>query len=110
MVVVPAKPAAPAPEKMPEKGGAALPAPAYMVVTLPADAKLTVDDTLTTSTSGQRTFVTPPIDSDKVYYYTLKAETVRDGKTLTATQRVAVQGGRQSTITLDLQPAAVASR
>lgn len=83
----------------PEAGAAA---PATIVVSLPAEAKLSIDDRMTVSTSAVRTFATPALEAGKEYYYTLKAEVVRDGKTVTSTERVAVRAGQTSRITLDV--------
>jgi uncharacterized protein (TIGR03000 family) len=70
-------------------------------VTLPADARLMVGDHLTTSTSSERRFITPPIPSGSEGYYTLKAEIVRNGQTITAVQRVAVRAGQETPVTFD---------
>src|SRR5438067_10787450 len=61
------------------------PAPATIVVFLPADARLTIDDTPTRSTSNLRAFVTPPLEPGKVYHYTLRAESIRDGRPISVT-------------------------
>src|SRR5205823_11966785 len=66
-----------------EKKTSVEPAPATIVVTLPTEAKLTVDGNPTTSTSDRRVFVSPALDRGMEYFYTLKAEVVRDGKTET---------------------------
>src|SRR5260370_3316451 len=50
-------------------------APAVIQVTLPADARLTVDGHPTTSTSENRTFVTPALP-DGEFQYTLRPDTV----------------------------------
>lgn len=100
--VAPAPPApAPAPKKKEEAGNA----PATIFVSLPADAQLTIDDAATTSTSANRVFATPSLENGREYYYTLKAQVTREGKVLTATQRVAVRSGEATRITLDI-PAA----
>jgi uncharacterized protein (TIGR03000 family) len=78
-----------------------LPAPATLVVELPADAKLTIDDAPTTSTSAVRTFVTPDLAPEKDFSYTLKAEIVRDGRTLTLTEKVGVRAGEQTRVSLE---------
>src|SRR5437667_464985 len=73
-------PAPPKPEKVkapkPEKG-AITPAPATILVSLPAEAKLTVDGTTTTSTSATRLFVSPALEQGKEYFYTLQADLTR---------------------------------
>jgi uncharacterized protein (TIGR03000 family) len=75
-------------------------AQASLVVNLPADATLTIDDEATTSTSGNRVFVTPPLESGKEFHYTLKARVVRDGKVQTTTRQVAVRAGEVSSVEL----------
>jgi uncharacterized protein (TIGR03000 family) len=52
-----------------------------LIVTLPADAKLYVDDKLTTTTSERRVFNSTALADGEEHYYILRAEVVRDGKT-----------------------------
>ncbi|MCI0460152.1 MAG: TIGR03000 domain-containing protein [Gemmataceae bacterium] len=85
------------------------PAPASLVVTLPADARLTIDGNQTTSTSGERTFVTPDLQQGRNFQYTLVAEVNRGGERQTVTQRVTVRAGEETRVQLQI-PAAVASR
>jgi len=87
-----------------------LSAPASIIVSLPADARLTVDDTVTKSTSATRLFATPALESGKEFHYTLKAEGVRDGKTYTAIRRVAVRAGEETRVTLDIPATTLAQR
>jgi uncharacterized protein (TIGR03000 family) len=75
---------------------------ATIVVTLPAEAKLTIDGKATTSTSQERAFVTPPLTPGKTYHYTLRAEMERDGRPVTQTKDVIVRPGRESRVNLDL--------
>jgi uncharacterized protein (TIGR03000 family) len=84
-------------------------APATLLVTLPADARLTVDGQPTRSTSGERTFETPPLPTDKDFSYTLKAEITRDGHPVTVTRHVTVRGGEESRVDITF-PEATASR
>src|SRR5262249_37285768 len=81
----------PAP-KLEEKKGAALDQ-ARLIVELPADARLYVDDRPTTTTSERRVFNSPRLEEGQTYYYILRAEVVRDGKTLSETKRVLVHAG-----------------
>ena len=74
---------------------------ATLVVRLPAEAKLTVDDQPTTSKSDRRTLISPPLFNGKEYYYTLKAEVIRDGKPISETRRVTVRAGRESEVKFD---------
>jgi uncharacterized protein (TIGR03000 family) len=88
-----------------ETEAAASPAPATLVVTLPPDATLTVDDHATTSTSGTRTLVTPDLPPGKEFSYILKAEFLRDGKRQTVTRRVIVRAGEETRVGLDVHGA-----
>jgi uncharacterized protein (TIGR03000 family) len=83
-------------------------APATIVVSLPADARLLVQDTPTTSTDAKRVLITPAVGPGE-YCYTLRAEIVRDGKTLTQTQQVNFRAGQQATVSFDFSNNAVAS-
>ena len=73
---------------------------AVIVVSLPADAKLTVDGEATTSTSDQRVFVSPALPTGQDYHYTLQAEVVVDGKSVTVSKTVSVRAGEESHVTL----------
>lgn len=83
---------------------------ATIVVELPADAKLTIDDQPTESTSGRRVFTTPDLEEGKEYSYTLKAEVVRDGRVQVITKKVAFRAGEEAQVTLDLPASTVAER
>ena len=85
-------------------------APATIVVTLPADAKLTVNDQPTNSTTDRRTFVSPPLQNGSRYYYTLKAEMNRDGRPVTSTKEVIVQAGKETEVKFELDTSTVALR
>jgi uncharacterized protein (TIGR03000 family) len=78
------------------------PLPATIRVTLPADAKLTIDDHSTLSTSANRSFVTPPLAVGRVYHYDFKAEYTRAGKTITIQEVVTVRPGLETVV--DLNP------
>ncbi len=70
---------------------------AQLTVELPADAKLFVDDQATkASQQTSRTFSTPALDLGVDYYYILRAEMVRDGKTVSETKRVIVRAGAET--------------
>jgi uncharacterized protein (TIGR03000 family) len=112
---MPAKPPVKKPEpvkKPPEEKEETLAptAPATILVSLPADAKLFVDDAATTSTTASRTFVTPALENGKTYGYTLKAEVVRDGKVVSTAKQIEVRAGATSTVTLELPAETVASK
>lgn len=82
-------------------------APATLVVTLPEDATLTIDNTPTTQTSGKRVFVSPPLQVGSKYIYTLQAQVMRDGQPVTLTQEVAVIPGQETQVRLEIPAAAV---
>jgi uncharacterized protein (TIGR03000 family) len=100
-------------KKMPKPEGgpeASLPAPATILVNLPADATLTIDGEATTSTSSSRVFVSPTLQPGREYHYTLKAEVKRDGKPVSVEERVAVRAGETTPVTLTLPATSVAQR
>jgi uncharacterized protein (TIGR03000 family) len=67
---------------------------ARLIVTLPADAKLFVDGQAMKTPAERRVFQSPQLAPGQYYYYNLRVEVVRDGRTITREQRVLVQGGR----------------
>ena len=77
-------------------------------MTLPADAKLTIDGQPTVSTSESRVFVSPSLTPGRTFHYVLKATVVRDGKTDTVTKTVAVRAGEVTRIQIEF-PQAVAA-
>ncbi len=84
--------------------------PATIVVSLPADAKLLIDDQPTASTSALRTFVTPDLRAGQDFRYTLKAELTRDGRTLTTSKPITVRAGEETRVTVDFPNGNVAQR
>ena len=94
----------------PKKGGVTA-APAMIVVNVPVDATITIDGTPTKSTSAVRVFATPRLAPGSVYYYNVTAQVVRDGKTLTATEKIAVEAGPTRSFSLNpTQAPVVASK
>jgi uncharacterized protein (TIGR03000 family) len=69
------------------------PSRARLIVELPVDAKLYIDDHLMRTTSERRTFNTPVLEKGQTYYYELRAEVVRDGKPVVVNKRVTLQAG-----------------
>ena len=61
----------------------------------PAEAKLYIDDQLMKTSSERRTFQTPTLEKGQAYYYEVRAELVRDGRTVTETKRVIVKAGEE---------------
>ena len=95
----------------PKKGGKQeeVVAPATIVVSLPAEARLFVDGAATTSVSERRTLVTPNLQVGTTYVYTIRAEIVRDGRTVEESQIVNVTGGQVSNVRFNFSQS-VASR
>lgn len=94
--------AVPVTPTMPPAGAETLPKPgttsytndrARLIVEVPADAKLFIDDHLMKATSERRTFNTPMLDRGQTYYYELRAEIVRDGKPVVVNKRVTLRAG-----------------
>jgi uncharacterized protein (TIGR03000 family) len=98
-------------DKKPEdkKPIGALGAPARIVVSMPADARFTIDDYTTPARSATHVIVSSPLGADETRTYSLKAEVVRDGKVQTIEERVTVRSGDETQVTLSL-PTSVASR
>jgi uncharacterized protein (TIGR03000 family) len=67
---------------------------AKLIVEVPADAKLYIDDKLTKATSARREFKTPALTPGQAYFYDVRAEVVREGRTRSATQRVIIRPGQ----------------
>jgi uncharacterized protein (TIGR03000 family) len=68
-------------------------APAKLFINVPADTRLFVDGQLTTSTTENRVFSTPALQTGLTYFYDLKAEITRDGLTHSESKRVIVRSG-----------------
>jgi uncharacterized protein (TIGR03000 family) len=85
-------------------------APATLVVSLPADARLTVDGNATRATSARRTFVTPALEVGGEYTYTLRAEVAQDGQVAVQTQNVTVRAGETTEVSFTFASQGVASR
>ncbi len=71
------------------------PTSAQLIVELPANAKLFVDEQPMKTTSTRRAFRTPTLEPGQSYYYVLRAELVHDGKTVQQTKKVVVRAGEE---------------
>jgi uncharacterized protein (TIGR03000 family) len=100
----------PAPRKPPEKimkpadKESAAPKEAKLIVDLPADAKLFIDDQPMQVTNQHPVFVTPGLQTGKTYYYDVRAEIMREGKPVSDTKRVVFHAGdelRESFVSLE---------
>jgi uncharacterized protein (TIGR03000 family) len=94
---------APAPAPQPEKVPApAVPAPAKsasdlprakVVIDVPAQARLYIDDQLMPNKAGKRTFVTPPLRAGQQYFYDVRIELTENGQTQVQSTRVVLRPG-----------------
>jgi uncharacterized protein (TIGR03000 family) len=73
-------------------------APAHVVVKLPDEARLFVDDQPCPLTTATRSFDTPTLEPGRVYYYTIRAEVTRAGKPVTESKRVTLRAGTESVV------------
>jgi uncharacterized protein (TIGR03000 family) len=71
---------------------------ARVTLRLPDGAQLYVDGKAFPLPADARTFETPKLEPGRTYFYTLKAEMVRDGQTLSDTRRVEVEAGQRVTV------------
>jgi uncharacterized protein (TIGR03000 family) len=95
----------PIPPEVPPVKKTSIAAPATIVVSLPADATLTVDGNATRSISALRTLVTPALETGSTYVYTLQVRV--NGQT--QTQQIQVRGGQTTQAQFSF-PQSVASR
>ncbi|MER3414675.1 MAG: hypothetical protein C4297_00470 [Gemmataceae bacterium] len=96
------------PEKVPvppkekaEKPKAEAPAPAEIIVSLPEDAKLTIDGMPTVSRGSARIFASPELQPGKDYVYVLTAEVVRGGEIRSLTRQALVRAGQKTHVSFD---------
>ena len=83
-------------------------APARVTITAPADARVTVDNIEIPASS--RTFQTPTLENGRTYYYTVKADVVRNGKTVSDSKRVTLEAGKDVTVEFKEPSVATAER
>jgi uncharacterized protein (TIGR03000 family) len=95
-------------EKKQSVGGP--PSPAWVVVTVPANAHLTVDGAPTRATSTVRTFETPSLVPGKVYAYTFEVRFNQDGRTVKWSRDVRVEAGKTVRIDMSRETVSVASK
>ena len=68
---------------------------AYLNVSVPADAKVYLQDKLMTTGGTDRRFVTPQMENGVQHVYTVKVEVVRNGQTITKTAQATVAAGQE---------------
>jgi len=82
---------------------------AKVTVIMPGKGKLYVND-VEVAVSGKKTFNTPKLVAGQRYFYTVKADLVKDGKTTTETRRVDIEAGKAVTIDFSAPAVLTASR
>jgi len=78
---------------------------AQIVVEAPANAHVFVGF----QRMNSRTFVSPVLEAGKTYTYTVRADVVRDGQTVTETKEVTVRAGETTRATFTTTGGTVAS-
>jgi uncharacterized protein (TIGR03000 family) len=76
-------------------------AAASILVNVPAEARVFVDDYQMKSTSGERRFTTPELEPGRSYFYTIRVVVEKDGKTIEESKRVIVRAGETSHLAFD---------
>jgi len=97
------------PEDKPKTDKEEISVPATILVSVPADAKLTVDGLPTKQTAASRTFTTPELKPGRTFAYTLKAEFMKDGDMVKVEKVVTFKAGQEVKISLE-GPTSVAAR
>jgi uncharacterized protein (TIGR03000 family) len=80
-----------------DKKDSLVPGRAKLIVELPADAKLYIDDQLMKTPSAVRQFNTPELQPGQTYYYMVRVELGSDSSPQTATRRVLIRAGEEVT-------------
>lgn len=92
---------APKPDEKKAGGSSSSVAPdrAKVIVQLPAGAKLFVDDQPIKTSADSQAFNTPRLERGQTYFYEVRAEVIRDGKTAVESKRVLVRAGQEVSVT-----------
>ncbi|HEX3314347.1 MAG TPA: TIGR03000 domain-containing protein, partial [Gemmataceae bacterium] len=73
-----------------------------VIIETPENAKLYVDGQLMQTASSHRVFQTPELAPGSTYFYDLKIEVVREGKTLTEEKRIYVRPGIEQSVAFSM--------
>jgi len=82
---------------------------ARVTVIAPRGTKLSINDSAFT-VDGSRTFETPRLEKGQRYYYTVKAEVAREGRTVNETRRIDIEAGKSVTVDFTTAATLTASR
>ncbi len=72
-----------------------------LTLDVPEDARVTINDRLTSLAGRERTFVIPGAEPEAQYEFDIRVEFERDGQTVTETKQVALRGGQVSSLAFD---------
>ncbi len=97
---------APVPPPMPKTSATSADESGVLTVWVPYDAKVTVNGTATKSTGSRRQFVSYGLKPGLSYKYVVKAQVVRDGKTLEDTQTAVLTAGQVTAVAFGFNTAA----
>ena len=75
--------------------------PGALLVNVPADAKVYVNDVLMKSKSGERLFKTPALEAGETYFYTIRVVTEKAGKEVEEVRKVYVDAGKTTRAEFD---------
>jgi len=94
-------------DPMPPADGASLRrADGTLIVEVPADAKIYVNDRLTSTPGELREYVSRNLVRGYNYAYEVRAEVERDGKVVSETKRVDLRAGENTRLAFSMAPAA----
>lgn len=88
-------------DRSPAQGNAAA---ARVTLTVPAQARVTVDGKPVQVSSPTKTFTVPGLDRDHTYYYEFRAEVVRDGVPYSEKKKVLVRAGEEVKVSFATLP------
>ena len=84
----------PKPNKKSDDKETMVPTRARLVVELPANAKLFIDNMPVKAAAGVQTFNTPALPPGQDYFYMVRIERMRDGQPVSETRRIFVRAGQ----------------
>jgi uncharacterized protein (TIGR03000 family) len=80
----------PLPKKLDGKSGDGS---ARLIIEVPENAKLYIDDKLMKTATAERLFYTPPLAPGQKYFYDVRVEVEKDGQPVSQSKRVIVEAG-----------------
>jgi uncharacterized protein (TIGR03000 family) len=74
---------------------------ALLSVSVPAEAKIFINGTATTSSGSERQYVSRGLSNGNRYDYEVRAEITRDGQTVTETKNITLTAGQQVNVSFN---------